>query len=439
MSRLVEYARNPRKNDEQIDRMVGAITEFGFRIPIVARSDGLIIDGHLRLKAAKKLGMTEVPVALADDLTEAQIKAFRLLANRSATWAQWDKDLLTLELLDLDGLGFDLNLTGFDPEELEFYTETSSGEGNTDPDDVPETPLHPVTLPGDVWVLGRHRLACGDSTDPDTVKLVLQGVRPLLLVTDPPYGVDYDPADRGKARNADGKLLSVGMKRAVGKVQNDDIAHWQKAYELFPGDVAYVWHAAINPAAAQGDLEAAGFEVRMQIIWAKSAIVVSRGHYHMQHEPCYYAVRKGKTGNWKGDRKQSTLWQIDKAPKNETGHSTQKPVECMLRPVENNSSPGQAIYDPFAGSGTTIIAAEMSGRAAVCVEIVPAFVDVCIKRYEAFTLTEAVLESTGETFAEMALRRPFGVTAAAEAADVEAELIAEEATVKPRRRSRKRA
>lgn len=447
---LSAYAKNSRTHSAaSLTKIQGSLAMFGWtNAPLIA--DGIIICGHARVAAALQMAEHKIeipgnsnpwecPTVDISHLSKHHRAAYVIADNRLALDAGWDQEILAEELGWLSEDGFDIDTIGFEEAELAgLLGGTGPGEGNTDPDDVPETPLHPVTLPGDVWVLGRHRLACGDSTDPDTVKLVLQGVRPLLLVTDPPYGVDYDPADRGKARNADGKLLSVGMKRAVGKVQNDDIAHWQKAYELFPGDVAYVWHAAINPAAAQGDLEAAGFEVRMQIIWAKSALVVSRGHYHMQHEPCYYAVRKGKTGNWKGDRKQSTLWQIDKAPKNETGHSTQKPVECMLRPVENNSSPGQAIYDPFAGSGTTIIAAEMSGRAAVCVEIVPAFVDVCIKRYEAFTLTEAVLESTGETFAEMALRRPFGVTAAAEAADVEAELIAEEATVKPRR-SRKRA
>jgi DNA modification methylase len=388
--------------------MAGAIAEFGFRIPIVAKSGGLIIDGHLRLKAAKKLGMTEVPVALADELTDAQVKAFRLLANRSSTWADWDKDLLTIELLDLDGMGFDLELTGFDPDELSFYTGTAPSGSGADPDDIPETPLHPVTLPGDVWLLGKHRICCGDSTDAGVVKLALSGVSPLLMVTDPPYGVDYDPVDRGKARNADGKLLSVGMKRAVGRVQNDDRADWHEAFNLFPGDVAYVWHAAINPAAAQDMLEKAGFEIRMQIIWAKSNFVVSRGHYHMQHEPAMYAVRKGKTAHWKGDRKQSTLWQIDKQPKNMTGHSTEKPVECMLRPIENNSSPGQAVYDPFSGSFTTGIACEMSGRCCLAIEIKPEFVDVSVKRWQNVTLGAAVLEATGKTFEEMALERPFG-------------------------------
>jgi DNA modification methylase len=407
IGRLIEYARNPRKNDDQVDRMAGAIAEFGFRIPIVAKSDGLIIDGHLRLKAAKKLGATHVPVALADELTDAQVKAFRLLANRSSTWADWDKDLLTIELLDLDGMGFDLELTGFDPDELSFYTGTAPSGSGADPDDIPETPVHPVTRPGDVWILGRHRLAVGDSTDPATVRLLLNGVQPHLMTTDPPYGVDYDPVDRGKARNADGKLLSTGMKRAVGKVQNDDVADWKAAYEHFPGDVAYVWHAAINPGVAQKNLEDAGFEIRMQIIWAKSNFVVSRGHYHMQHEPCFYCVRRNKTAHWAGDRKQSTLWQIDKAPKNMTGHSTEKPVECMLRPIENNSSVGQAVYDPFVGSGTTVIACEMSGRACYAIELNPAFVDVAVKRWQNFTLGAAVLEQTGKTFEEMAMERPF--------------------------------
>ena len=401
VDRLIPYARNPRKNDAAVDQMCGAIKEFGFRIPIVARSDGTVVDGHLRLKAAQRLGLTDVPVALADDLTEAQIKAFRLLANRSATWADWDNDLLALELEDLKFEGFDLGLTGFaDLELAALLAETT--EGLTDPDDVPDAPVEPITVPGDVWVLGRHRIVCGDSTDPLVVDRALNGVKPHLMVTDPPYGVEYDPEWRNRAART-----SVGMGNralgagAVGVVENDDRADWSEAWALFPGDVVYVWHAGLFSAVVADSLTQNGFVLRSQIIWAKSNFAIGRGDYHWHHEPCWYAVRKNATGHYSGDRKQTTLWQIPKPAKSETGHSTQKPVECMKRPIENNSSPGQAVYEPFSGSGTTIIAAEMTGRACHAIELSPAYVDVAVKRWQAFTGQVATLEGDGRSFTEV--------------------------------------
>lgn len=411
IGRLVEYARNPRKNDDQIPRMVAALTEFGFRIPIVAKSDGLIVDGHLRLKAAKAMGMTEVPVAIADDLTEAQVKAFRLLANRSASWAEWDKELLTIELLDLDDMDFDLGLTGFDPEELEFYTGVDPDPSDADPDDVPETPVHPVTRLGDVWILGKHRVVCGDSTDATVVLEALAGINPSLMVTDAPYGSDYDPGKRGRATYSDGRKLSTGKNRAVNKPANDGEAakgQWEPAIRLFPGDVAYVWHAGLDPATAQKALEEAGFEIKRQIIWAKNKFVVSPSRqYHWQHEVCFYAVRKSKKANWNGDSKQSTLWQIEKNSANTSGHATEKPVECMRRPIENNSSQGQVVYDPFLGAGTTLMAAELTGRTCYGIELKPEFVDVTLQRWSKFTDQQPVHEESGKTYTELTIERPY--------------------------------
>ncbi len=384
IERLVPYARNPRKNDEQVERMVAAIREFGFRIPVVAKSDGTVVDGHLRLKAARKLGLTEVPVALADELTDAQVKAFRLLANRSANWAAWDEDLLALELEELQAMAFDVSLTGFDVAEIDSLLAKPTTDGLTDPDEVPETPAEPVSKPGAVWILGRHRLMCGDSTSADDVDRLLAGVRPHLMVTDPPYGVEYDPAWRNEA-------LSGQKTKRTGMVLNDDRADWREAWALFPGDVAYVWHGALHAATVAESLIACGFDIRSQIIWAKERLVLSRGHYHWMHEPCWYAV-KGKA-HWSGDRKQVTIWNIpSKGQDADTIHGTQKPVECMKRPMENNSSPGQAVYEPFSGSGTSIIAAEITGRACLAMELNPAYVDVAVKRWEDFTGEKAVLE-----------------------------------------------
>ncbi len=269
IDRLIEYARNPRKNDAAVDQMAAAIREFGFRIPIVAKSDGTIVDGHLRYKAAKKLGLTEVPVALADELSDAQIKAFRLLANRSASWAEWDTELLGLELGELQGLGFDLQLTGFGEQELTALLADKT-EGLTDPDDVPPLPEHPVSVTGDLWLLGRHRLLCGDSTVATDVERVLGGIQPHLMVTDPPYGVGYDAMWRGKAGHA-----TMGKNR-TGHVFNDDRADWRDAWALFPGSIVYCWHGALTARLVAESLESCDFVIRSQIIWNKHTMTMGR-------------------------------------------------------------------------------------------------------------------------------------------------------------------
>jgi DNA modification methylase len=214
------------------------------------------------------------------------------------------------------------------------------------------------------------------------------------MVTDPPYGVEYD-ADW---RNHTGMAWA---DRAIGKVQNDDRCDWREAYALFPGEVAYVWHADRRARQLIESLEASGFEVRAQIIWAKSNMVISRGHYHIKHEPCYYAVRKGGTGHWQDSRTETTLWEIDKPQKSETGHSTQKPVECMKRPIENNSAVGDAIYEPFSGSGTTIIAAQLTGRRCYAMEISPLYVDMAVRRWQQFTGLKAKREADGMLFDDL--------------------------------------
>ena len=243
-------------------------------------------------------------------------------------------------------------------------------------------PASPVTRPGDLWLLGPHRLVCGDATDPAIVALALNGTVPHLMVTDPPYGVNYDPAWRDKVIDAaSGKHKKP---RATGKVANDHRADWREAWALFPGDVAYVWHSALHGHEVRASLEAARFLIRSQIVWDKGRLIISRGHYHWRHEPCWYAVRRGRTGHWAGDRKQTTVWLIPHR-RSETGHGTQKPLLAMQRPMENNSRAGDAVYDPFVGSGTTIIAAETIGRVCHAVEIDPVYVDVAVRRWEAMT------------------------------------------------------
>ena len=406
LDRLHGYARNPRKNDHAVEKMAGVIREFGFRIAIIARSNGEIVDGHLRYKAACLLNLETVPVILADDLTETQIKAFRLLANRSATWAEWDDELLQLELADLSALDYDLSLTGFDADEL---AELLAGDeqdrvGKTDDDDVPESDDTVISKPGDLWLLGEHRLLCGDATNPLDVARLLGEARPHLMATDPPYGVEYDPAWRVR--------MGVSATHRTGQVRNDDRADWRDAWALFPGDVAYVWHGALHAATVQQSLESCSFAVRAQIVWVKPRIVLSRGHYHWRHEACWYAVRDGGTGHWTGARDQSTVWDIGHAGAEDeaTSHGTQKPVEAMLRPIVNNSDRGDAVYEPFSGSGTTLIACEKSGRRALAMEIDPRYVDIAILRWQRYTGLDAVAED-GCSFDQMRAERTVSMDA----------------------------
>ncbi len=695
ISELLPYAKNARTHsDAQVAQIASSMREWGWTNPVLIDEHGMIIAGHGRILAARKLKLADdIPCVVLEGLTDIQKQALVIADNKIAMNSGWDDDLLLMELGELNDAGVDLGLVGFDEGELAaLLGGTAPGEGLTDPDDVPSAPVVPVSVLGDVWILGSHRLICGDSTDLNAVEKVLNGVKPHLMVTDPPYGVNYDPNWRSSLDK---------VHRATGKVQNDDVADWQDSYALFSGDVAYVWHAPQGASIVQKGLENCGFKLRSQIIWVKPHFVLSRGDYHGQHEPCqpagtmiskvvkegrwrehsvieqvpietlevgdkvvsfngtkifrrgrkiteigsrlysgnlhevrvaglstkttaehrftirfdpahaktcilylmrrgsrwrigvcglfnsrgfglavrldqergedawiisahssmraarvaeqaatclygiptthwetlrqaatpwnnrdhneieeiyrlvgcdwiesgvsrlmaarglkrdlplitngeggrfsrsqsrtvqacniipgimqipvpttlegyewrgieantfdpvenlrvwsmnvdqdkhyiadgivthncFYMVKKSATGHWAGDRKQTTVWQITngtfqggkaKAEDAKTGHGTQKPVECMRRPIENNSSPGQAVYEPFSGSGSSIIACEMTGRSCHAVELNPQYVDVAIQRWQNFTGREAVLESTGKTYAETAGER----------------------------------
>ena len=401
IDKLVPYARNPRNNSAAVDKVAASLREFGWKQPIVVDSEMTIVAGHTRLLAAKKINLLKAPVVVADDLTPQQVKAYRLADNRIAEESTWDVELLGLEIKELDSFDLDLSITGFEDGELDRLL-NYGGDSEQD-DEVPAIQEDAITVSGDVWQLGKHRLLCGDCTVATDVGKLLGGVVPTLMVTDPPYGVNYDPDWRNRADRANGKPYGAS---AVGIVTNDDKADWTDAYSLFPGDVAYVWHAGNKAHIVANSLIASGLELRAQVIWSKNNIVIGRGHYHPQHEPCWYAVRKGATGHWCGSRKETTVWNIDKPMKSETGHSTQKPVECMRRPIVNNTSPGQAVYDPFMGSGTTIIAGEKEGRPVYGIEINPLYVDVCVRRWQEYTGKEAHIDS-GETFSEIEnARRP---------------------------------
>ena len=367
--------------------VVDALQKVGAARSIVIDEHGVILAGNGVTEAAAEAGITKVRVidASGDELiavrrsglTDEQKVALAIYDNRGAELAEWNIEQLVQDQAN----GIDLTPYFF-AEELAKLLPADGTAGLTDPDEVPETRATDIVL-GDLFELGRHRLICGDSTNPQTVDRVLSGVKPHLMVTDPPYGVEYDPswrADAGVNKNKD----------KLGKVENDDRADWRDAWVLFAGEVAYVWHDGRNASAVQASIEAAEFEIRSQIVWVKDRFALSRGHYHWQHEPCLYAVKKGGTGHWGGDRKQSTVWQINAREDKGSGHGTQKPVECMRRPIENNSSPGQAVYEPFSGSGTTIIAAEQAGRACYAIELSPSYAQLAIDRWEAFTGRKAI-------------------------------------------------
>jgi DNA modification methylase len=389
LDRLVPSPRNARTHgDAQVAEIAGSIRAFGFTNPILVGDAGDVIAGHGRLAAARLLGLPEVPVIALQGLSETQRRQLMLADNRIAMNAGWDLEMLALELQDLSAIGADLSALGFTSQELARALRGVSS-GLTGENEIPKLRETAVTAAGDIWCLDSHRVVCGDSTNPETVAALLQSQKPTLMVTDPPYGVNYDPEWRNK------RALS-GSSR-IGKVRNDQRADWADAWRLFPGNIAYVWHAALQTPTAAASLEREGFIIRAQIIWAKERLVIGRGDYHWQHEPCWYAVRS--KGNWTGDRKQTTLWTIPSGGQDaETEHGTQKPVECMRRPMLNNSKASETVYDPFLGSGTTLIAAETIGRACLAVEIDPRYVDVAIRRWQAFTGHQAVRQADGLPF-----------------------------------------
>lgn len=392
---LLPYARNARTHSEaQVAQIAASMAEFGWTNPVLVDGGNGIIAGHGRVMAARRLGLTQVPVIELAHLSETQKRAYILADNKLALNAGWDEEMLRVELDALREVEFDLGLTGFSDDELkDFFKQSTEDIIGSGPEDehIPAVQEEVITVPGDVWLLGRHRILCGDATSATDVQKLLAGHTPHLMVTDPPYGVEYDPAWRNEA--------GVAATGRTGRVLNDDRADWREAWTLFPGHVAYVWHAGLYAATVQQSLEACDFAMRSQVIWAKPRLVLSRGHYHWQHEPCWYAVKKGGTGHWEGGRDKTTLWAIDtKNEDSETAHGTQKPLLCMLLPILNNSVEGDAVYEPFSGSGTTLIACEKSGRVGLAMELNPAYVDVAVRRWQDFTGMKAVREADGAEF-----------------------------------------
>ena len=413
---LRPYARNPRRNDHAVEQMMASIREFGFKIPLLVRSDGEVVDGHLRLKAALALQLEELPVILCDEWTPAQVKAFRLMVNRSATWADWDQELLAFELQELKVAAFDLKLTGFDIHEIDalLVSPDEDERGNA----TPPLPLIPVSRAGDLWVCGPHRVLCGDATSQESVERLLGTSQPILLVSDPPYGIELDSEWRDRAGlNGCGPAQTSYMKqRTAGhtntSISSDTRADWSAAFELVPSlQAAYVWHASVFTREVLDGLLRIGFLYPQQIIWNKGRIVLTRTHYWYQHEPCWY-VRK-KNAPWFGKAgENSTIWDSP-SPKFIMGgsgedkfdHPTQKPIALMQRPIRNHTRRGELVYDPFLGSGTTLAAAEQTGRVCHGLELDPRYVDVVVERWQGLTGQQAVLDGDGGTFAEVGKAR----------------------------------
>lgn len=417
-SSLTPYDGNPRiHSDKQIQKLQASIREYGVVLPVLVDADNVIIAGHAVVRACENLQLSEIPCVRASHLTEAQKRAYILADNRLAEDSSWDKVMLKTEMLRLrDDYGVNLEGTGFEQREI-LRLRMDVAETPKNEDAIPEKVKSSVSQPGDIWRLGEHRLICGSCTDPETVRKLLDGSRPHLMVTDPPYGVNYNPEWRNEATSAE--------SRRIGRVLNDDIADWREAWKLFPGDVAYIWYASIHGGEVADSLRACGFNIRAQIVWAKPNFALSRGDYHWQHEccayalrddeefagyydgygACWYAVREKAKSHWQGSRSESTLWEIGFNEDTTTSHGTQKPVECMRRPMLNNSAPGEIIYEPFCGSGSAIIAAESCRRICYAVELNPEYVDMAVKRFEEYSGISAILDGTECIFSDIAVMR----------------------------------
>ena len=387
VSALVPYARNSRTHSkEQIDQIAASIKEWGFTTPILVDVDGQIIAGHGRLLAAQKLGLDEVPTMTAEGWTDAQKKAYVIADNKLALNAGWDNAMLAIEMQELGDLGFDLDLTGFGKDEIGalFPNETT---GLTDEDAVPEVPVVPVTVEGDIWLLGRHRLMCGDSTSIDAVERLMDGRKADMVFTDPPYGVDYKGINNDDRAGLDALLRGAFSNYLTTSKSGAAI------YVFHSDKCADIFHAAFRDH----------FHFSSMVIWAKNSLTLSRTDYQSQHEPCLYGWMKGGSHSFYGDRKQVSIWRFDK--ERVEGHTTPKPVALIERALSNSSKGGDMVTDLFGGSGSTLIACEKTARDCRMMELDPKYCDVIIKRWQDFTGQQATHAETGEAFADLVSSR----------------------------------
>jgi DNA modification methylase len=434
------YPNNPRTNDNAVDAVAASIREYGWRQPIVVDSDGVIICGHTRYKAAQKLGIDQVPVHVATDLSPEKIRAYRIADNQSADLADWNYDLLPIELKELGEGGYDLGLLGFDADELAKLLDTGVNEGLTDPDDVPEPPDEAVTQPGDLWILGNHRLLCGDSSSPADLDRLLAGAAIHLCNTDPPYNVKVEPrsnnaiaaglssfsndAASGRLKQGQGNAASFGVDHETGKpkhaathkklrpkdrpLANDFVSDeafdkllddWfgNIARVLLPGRCFYIWGGYANCGNYPPVLKKHGLYFSQSIIWDKQHPVLTRKDFMGAHEWAFYGWKEGAGHKFYGPKNITDLWHVKKIPPQQLEHLTGKPAELAVRAMQYSSVQGENVLDLFGVSGSTLIGAEQCGRNAFLMELDTLYCDVIVDRFQRFTGIPAVLERTGES------------------------------------------
>ncbi len=431
LAQIKPYDKNPRLNDEAVDAVATSITAFGWRQPIVVDGDGVIICGHTRWKAAQKLGLEMVPVHVATDLKPEQVRAYRIADNKSAELAEWNMELLPLEMAELQGAGIDWSSLGFDADDLAKLLDPGVSDGLTDPDSIPEPPDEPITKRGDLWILGEHRLLCGDSASEADVDRLLDGQPIHLVNTDPPYNVKVEPRSNNAiaagnssfpeakkkrthhqsfdvARQGEKKRTTKKMRAKDRPLANDFVTDeafdemldaWfgNIARVLIPGGGFYIWGGYANLGNYPGPLKRAGLYFSQGIVWDKQHPVLTRKDFMGAFEIAFYGWREGAAHRFYGPNNATDLWHVKKVPPNLMEHLTAKPVDLAVRAIQYSSRPGENVLDLFGGSGSTLIGAERTQRRAFLMEIDPAYADLICDRYQRFTGKPAVLERTGES------------------------------------------
>lgn len=408
IEKLVPYAKNSRTHsEEQVAQIAASIKEWGFTTAVLVDESGSIIAGHGRVMAARKLGLASLPVMVAAGWTDAQKRAYVIADNKLALNAGWDNELLALELGELGDAGFDLELTGFTDEEIKALMPVEVTEGLTDPDAAPAVQENSVTVPGDVWIMGKHRLMCGDSTSTDHLAQLTQGNLVDMWLTDPPYNVAYEGGTKDKLKIKNDEMGDEQFRQFLRD------AYTAADTVMKPGAVFYIWHPQGRDSLwFRLACEDAGWNPRQTLIWKKSSLVLGRMDYHQQHEPCLYGWKDGAGHLWAADRKQTTILEFDKPSRNGE-HPTMKPVALFEYQMLNNTKGGDLVLDSFGGSGTTLIAAEKNGRTALLMELDPRYCDVIVKRWQEFTGKQAIHADTGKPFAEVTNGNEAKETAAA--------------------------
>jgi DNA modification methylase len=408
------YEKNPRINDQAVDVVAPSIQEFGFRQPIVVDQAGVIIVGHTRLKAAQKLGLKKVPVHVATGLTPAQIRAYRIADNQTATIADWNPELLGLEIGDLKALDYDLDLLGFGADELATLLNPNVVDGLCDPDEIPAPPDEATTEPGDLWILGEHRLLCGDSSKPEEVDRLLDGVTVQMVNTDPPYGVAVEPRSNNAIAAGNSSFQSTSRKKgqklrakdrplANDSVTGDDFDRLLDAWfgnaarVLDPGRAFYMWGGYANLSSYPPALERSGLYFSQAIVWDKQHPVIGRKDFMGSYELAFYGWKQGASHRFYGPNNARDIWAVKKLHHQQMEHLTAKPAELAVRAMQYSTVPGENVLDLFGGSGSTLIAAQQTGRKAFLMELDPLYADVIVDRYQRFTGHEGMLERTGKS------------------------------------------